>query len=171
MANDNFAEMTGLEVLRWIKAADLQDVPSIGRLLGMKFTEVDPGKVTMVLTTAPDFANPLGSVHGGIAATLLDSVMGCAVHTTLPAGVGYTTLELGVNYIRSVSTQGRTLTATGEIIHVGKTVATAQGKVHDDEGRLVAHATTTCLILNPRKAAEAAGSAVVATVGAPDGPS
>ncbi|MGY3553977.1 uncharacterized protein (TIGR00369 family) [Williamsia sp. R60] len=171
MANDNFAEMTGLEVLQWIKTADLQDVPSIGRLLGMKFTEVDLGKVTVELTTAPDFANPLGSVHGGIAATLLDSVMGCAVHTTLPAGVGYTTLELGVNYIRSVSTQGRTLTATGEIIHVGKTVATAQGKVHDDEGRLVAHATTTCLILNPRKNAEAAGSAVVATAGAPDGPS
>ena len=171
MADDNFAAMTGLEVLQWIKDADLRDVPSIGRLLGMKFNEVDLGKVSVELTTAPDFANPLGSVHGGIAATLLDSVMGCAVHTTLRAGVGYTTLELGVNYIRSVSTAGRTLTATGEIIHVGKTVATAQGKVHDDEGRLVAHATTTCLILNPRKNAEPAGSAVVATAGAPDGPS
>ncbi|WP_189339161.1 PaaI family thioesterase [Williamsia muralis] len=163
--------MTGLEVLQWIKNADLQDVPSIGRLLGMKFTEVDLGRVTVEVTTAPDFANPLGSVHGGIAATLLDSVMGCAVHTTLPAGVGYTTLELGVNYIRSVSTQGRTLTATGEIIHVGKTVATAQGKVHDDEGRLVAHATTTCLILNPRKDSGPATSSAATTAVGPDGPS
>ncbi|PZT94285.1 MAG: thioesterase [Gordonia sp. (in: high G+C Gram-positive bacteria)] len=171
MAHDNFAEMTGLEVLQWIKNADLQDVPSIGRLLGMKFTEVDLGRVTVEVTTEPDFANPLGSVHGGIAATLLDSVMGCAVHTTLPAGVGYTTLELGVNYIRSVSTQGRTLTATGEIIHVGKTVATAQGKVHDDEGRLVAHATTTCLILNPRKDSGPAASSAATTTGGPDGPS
>ncbi|PHV68488.1 thioesterase [Williamsia muralis] len=171
MAHDNFAEMTGLEVLQWIKNADLQDVPSIGRLLGMKFTEVDLGRVTVEVTTAPDFANPLGSVHGGIAATLLDSVMGCAVHTTLPAGVGYTTLELGVNYIRSVSTQGRTLTATGEIIHVGKTVATAQGKVHDDEGRLVAHATTTCLILNPRKDSGPATSSAATTAVGPDGPS
>lgn len=171
MANGNFAEMTGLEVLQWIKNADLQDVPSIGRLLGMQFTEVDLGKVTVELTTAPDFANPLGSVHGGIAATLLDSVMGCAVHTTLPVGVGYTTLELGVNYIRSVSTQGRTLTATGEIIHVGKTVATAQGKVHDDEGRLVAHATTTCLILTPRNESEPSGSSVATATGGPDLPS
>ena len=171
MAHDNFAEMTGLEVLKWIKNADLQDVPSIGRLLGMKFTEVDLGRVTVEVTTEPDFANPLGSVHGGIAATLLDSVMGCAVHTTLPAGVGYTTLELGVNYIRSVSTQGRTLTATGEIIHVGKTVATAQGKVHDDEGRLVAHATTTCLILNPRKDSGPATSSAATTAVGPDGPS
>jgi uncharacterized protein (TIGR00369 family) len=171
VANDNFAGMTGLEVLQWIKTADLQDVPSIGRLLGMKFTEVDLGKVTMELTTAPDFANPLGSVHGGIAATLLDSVMGCAVHTTLAPGVGYTTLELGVNYIRSVSTQGRTLTATGEIIHVGKTVATAQGKVHDDDGRLVAHATTTCLILTPRNESEPSGSSVATATGGPDLPS
>jgi uncharacterized protein (TIGR00369 family) len=98
------------------------------------------------LDTRPDFANPLGTVHGGIAATLLDSAMGCAVHTTLAAGVGYTTLELKVNYIRAAHTDGRTLTAEGTVIHTGRRTATAEGKVTDDRGKLIAHATTTCLI-------------------------
>jgi uncharacterized protein (TIGR00369 family) len=98
------------------------------------------------LRTRPDFANPLGTTHGGICATLLDSVMGSAVHTTMDAGVGCATLELKINYIRTVPTDGRRLTATGTIIHVGRTTATAEGRVVDDQGRLVAHATTTCVI-------------------------
>ncbi|CCG01849.1 Thioesterase family protein [Blastococcus saxobsidens DD2] len=139
--------MTGLEQLRWIKSESPPDTPSIGRLLGMRFDEVDHGHVVMSVKTRPDFSNPLGTVHGGIAATLLDSVVGCAVHTTLPAGVGYTTLELKVNYVRAVQTNGETLTATGSVIHVGRRTATAEGKVVDGHGKLIAHATTTCLIL------------------------
>ncbi|MGH3632889.1 MAG: PaaI family thioesterase [Mycobacterium sp.] len=139
--------MSGLELIRWVQSERSTDVPSIDRLLGLRFDEVDHGHVVISLDTRPDFANPLGSVHGGIAAALLDSVMGCAVHTTLPAGVGYTTLEIKVNYIRAASTNGQTLTATGTVIHVGRRTATAEGRVLDEHGKLVAHATTTCIIL------------------------
>ncbi|MFD4336680.1 PaaI family thioesterase [Streptomyces anulatus] len=139
--------MTGLELMRWVQTELPTDIPSIGRLLGMRFDEVDHGRIVISLDTRPDFANPLGTVHGGIAATLLDSVMGCAVHTTLPAGAGYTTLELKVNYIRAARTDGQKLTAEGTVIHAGRRVATAEGKVHDEQGKLIAHATTTCMIL------------------------
>ncbi|EFL25471.1 thioesterase [Streptomyces himastatinicus ATCC 53653] len=128
------AAMTGLELMRWVRTERPTDIPSIGRLLGMRFDEVEHGRIVISLDTRPDFANPLGTVHGGIAATLLDSAMVCAVHTTLPAGASYTTL-------------GQTLTAEGTVIHAGRRTATAEGKVLDDQGNLIAHATTTCMIL------------------------
>lgn len=139
--------MSGLEQLQWVMHNDSDEVPSIRRLLGMQFTEVEPGRIVMALTSQPDFANPHGTVHGGITATLLDSVMGCAVHTTLPAGVGYTTLELKVNYIRPVALEGQRMIGEGRTIHVGRRTATAEGTVHDENGKLIGHATTTCLIL------------------------
>ncbi|GED96684.1 PaaI family thioesterase [Gordonia crocea] len=145
----NPLELSGLELLRlWQQTVtDPDPVPSIGRLLGMRPVSLDEGKVSFAVTPQPDFANPLGSVHGGVCATLLDSVMGCAVHTTLPAGVGYTTLELKVNYIRTVAVDAGELTGIGETIHVGRRTATAEGKVIDANGKLVAHGTTTCIIL------------------------
>lgn len=143
----DIAAMTGLELMRWVQSERPTDRPWIGRLLGLRFDELDHGRVVMSLDTRPEFANPLGTVHGGIAATLLDSVMGCAVHTTLPAGVSYTTLEIKVNYIRAASTDGQTLTATGTVVHSGRRTATAEGRVVDQDGKLVAHATTTCIIL------------------------
>ena len=145
----DFATMSGLEIMQWIQKERPTDIPSIGRLLGMRFDEVEQGKVVVSLDTRPDFSNPLGTVHGGIAATLLDSVMACAVHTTLPAGVAYTTLELKINYIRAAKITDQTLTATGSVIHVGRRAATAEGRIVDDEGKLVAHGTTTCMILQP----------------------
>lgn len=145
-ATPDISTMTGLELLRHGMAATDRP-PMIGDLLGMQPVELEHGHVVFELVTRPEFANPLGTTHGGICATLLDSVLGCAVHTTLPAGVGYTTLELKVNYIKAVPTDNRRLTATGTTIHVGRTTATAEGKVVDDDGRLVAHATTTCIIL------------------------
>ncbi|MER5831411.1 PaaI family thioesterase [Streptomyces sp. NPDC002130] len=147
MTTTDFAAMTGLELMRWVQTERPTDSPSIGRLLGMRFDEVDHGRIVISLDTRPDFANPLGTVHGGIAATLLDSAMGCAVHTTLPAGTRYTTLELKVNYIRAARTNGQTLTAEGTVIHTGRRTATAEGKVLDEQGKLIAHATTTCMIL------------------------
>lgn len=143
----DISTMTGLDLMRWVQTERPTDIPSIGRLLGMHFDEVEHGRVVISLDTQPDFANPLGTTHGGIAATLLDSVMGCAVHTTLPAGVGYTTLELKVNYIRTVPVDGHRLTAEGTVLHAGRRVATAEGKVLDDRGKLVAHGSTTCMVL------------------------
>ncbi|WP_067835628.1 PaaI family thioesterase [Nocardia lijiangensis] len=139
------AQLSGLDLLKTAMTLEGRP-PYIGDLLGLEAETLEHGKVVFSLHTRQDFANPLGSTHGGICATLLDSVMGCAVHTTLEAGVGYTTLELKINYIRSVPTDGRKLTATGTTIHVGRTTATAEGRVLDDQGRLVAHATTTCVI-------------------------
>ncbi|WP_438488794.1 PaaI family thioesterase [Streptomyces sp. S186] len=120
--------MSGLEFLCWAqkKQQEQPDIPSIGRLLGMEIDEVDEGRVVMSLNTRPDYANPLGTVHGGIAATLLDSVRGCAVHTTLPPRVGYTTLELKVNYIRAVPLDAGKLTAQGTVIHTGRRTATTE---------------------------------------------
>ena len=142
---DDIAHLSGLEVLG--RHAELQQArPTIGALLGMRLTRVIDGEVTFELATRPDFSNPLGTVHGGIAATLLDSAMGCAVHSTLSAGDWYTTLELKTNYIRAVPLEGQVLTAHGTTIHVGRTTATAEGRIHDQDGRLIAHGTTTCVI-------------------------
>ncbi|MFF3222570.1 PaaI family thioesterase [Nocardia suismassiliense] len=141
----DLAQLSGLELLRTAMTMEGRP-PFIGDLLGMEVDLLEQGKVVFALRTRPDFANPLGTTHGGICATLLDSVMGCAVHSTLEAGVGYTTLELKINYIRAVPTDGQRLTATGTTIHVGRTTATAEGRVVDEQGRLVAHATTTCVI-------------------------
>lgn len=141
----HLASLDGLEFLR--TAFTLQDRPRfIGDLLGLEVVRLDRGEVEFSVPTRQEFANPLGALHGGICATLLDSVMGCSVHTTLDAGVGYGTLELKVNYIRTVPVDGARLVGTGTVIHAGRQVATAEGRVVDEQGRLVAHATTTCLI-------------------------
>lgn len=139
---------TGAELVRAI-ATPGNDLPGIWTLIGMEDAVIGDGTVSFTITTRPEFANPLGTVHGGICATLLDSVMACAVHTTLGSGVGYSTLELKVNYIRSVRTDGARLTGTGTVIHAGRSTATAEGRVLDEQGRLVAHGTTTCLIHAP----------------------
>ena len=137
-------ELTGLEFLR---RAITQTLPHhIGSLIGLRIDELEYGDVTMSLETRPDFANPLGTLHGGIYATLLDSAMGCAVHTTLEAGVRFGTLDLTVNYIRPVGVDGVRLTAKARTIHLGGKTATAEGRIYDPQGRLVAHGTTTCII-------------------------
>lgn len=139
------AELSGLELMRQT-AATTAGPAYIGTLIGLSIDEVEYGEVTMSLHTRPDMANPLGTLHGGICATLLDAAMGCAVHTTLEAGVGYGTLEIKVNYIRSIPVDGVKLTATGKTIHVGRKTATAEGRVYDPQDRLIAHGTTTCMI-------------------------
>jgi acyl-CoA thioesterase len=137
--------MPGPDFLRAVFAT--RDRPAIiSDLLDMTLASVEDGKVVFTAPAAPAVANLLGTVHGGMCATMLDSAMACAVHSTLEAGVGYATLELKVNFVRAVPTDSRLLTATGEIVHRGRTVTTAEGRVHDSDGRLVAHGTSTCMV-------------------------
>jgi uncharacterized protein (TIGR00369 family) len=141
--------LTGLEVLRAIAAGELPGAP-IAKLLGFAPVEAQEGRVVFTALPGPEHYNPIGSVHGGLAATLLDSAMGCAVHSTLPAGVGYTTLELKVNFVRPITAETGRILCEGTIVHGGGRVATAEGRVFAEaDGRLLAHGTTTCLILSP----------------------
>ncbi len=139
-------ELSGLEYLQKMIAGELPP-PPIAILMNFHPTVVAEGRAVFVCEPAEYHYNPIGLVHGGVAATLLDSAMGCAVHTTLPAGVGYTTLEIKVNYVRPLSPDSGELRCEGRLIHRGRTTATAEGRVTDADGRLYAHATTTCLIL------------------------
>lgn len=140
------ATLSGLEVMELIAAGELPP-PGIAVLLGMDVAEVADGRVVFTLEPDARMLNPIGSVHGGIAATLLDSAMGCAVHTTLPAGAGYTTAQLNLHYLRSMQPGMGTVRAVGTVLHRGRRQATADGRLYDDQDRLLAHGTTTCLVL------------------------
>jgi uncharacterized protein (TIGR00369 family) len=120
--------------------------PPITKVLGFRVSEVEAGRVVFDYTPVYDHYNPLGTVHGGIAATLLDSVMGCCIHTTLKAGIGYTTVEIKVNYVRAMTDKTGPVKAEGRVINVGSRIGTSEGKLHDSAGKLLAHGTTTCLI-------------------------
>jgi uncharacterized protein (TIGR00369 family) len=121
----------------------------IGSLIGMRADEVAAGRVVFSLETGPALANPLGIVHGGVAATLLDSAMGCAVHSLMQPGEGYTTLDLNVHYTRGIALDLGRISAIGEVVHRGRRMATAEGRVVDEGGRLLAHGTTTCMVFPP----------------------
>ena len=108
----------------------------------------DPGVVVMHSVPGLRHYNPIGSVHGGYAATLLDSAMGLAVHTTLPAGLGYTTLEFKVTFIRGMSKDTGAIKTEGRVLNVGRRAASAEERITDLQGRLLAHATTTCLVFD-----------------------
>ena len=142
--------LSGLEYLQKIVAGELPP-PPIGALMNFGLAELGEGQAVFTVAPAEYHYNPIGVVHGGLAATLLDSAMGCAVHTTLPAGVGYTTLEIKVNYVRPLTVETGEVRCEARVIHVGGRTATAEGRVLDGEGRLYAHATTTCLIFRPRR--------------------
>lgn len=137
--------MSGLDFLLAIVAGTLPQ-PPIAAMLNMRLAEVTEGRVVFAADPAEYHYNPIGSVHGGVAATLLDSAMGCAVHSMLPAGVGYTTLEIKVNYVRAMTRDTGPIRCEGVVIHLGGKVATAEGRLTDATGKLYAHATTTCII-------------------------
>ena len=137
--------MDGLDFFKAMLAGKFP-APPISRGLGMTMDEVELGRVVFGYTPTFDHYNPLGSVHGGIAATLLDSVMGCAVHSTLKAGFAFTTLEIKINYVRAMSDTTGPVKAEGKIINVGSRIGTAEGRLVDTKGRLLAHGTTTCLV-------------------------
>lgn len=145
-ATVDLASLTGLETMQLIVAGELPP-PGIAVLLGMSVIEVGDGFATFELSPDERMMNPIGSIHGGIAATILDSCLGCAVHTTLPPGVGYTTAQLNVHYLRAMQPGMGPVRATGTVIHRGRKQSTAEGKLVDSSGKLIAHATTTCLML------------------------
>jgi uncharacterized protein (TIGR00369 family) len=137
--------LTGLEFLRKVVSGELPR-PPISALMNFGLAELEEGRAVFTAEPAEYHYNPIGVVHGGLAATLLDSAMGCAVHSVLPAGAGYTTLEIKVNYIRALTAGTGAVRAEARVIHVGGRTATAEGKVLDAAGKLYAHATTTCII-------------------------
>lgn len=141
------SELSGIDYLYAIRDGELPP-PPIAALMGFAPVEVEEGRVVFAVEPAEYHYNPIGLVHGGLAATLLDSAMGCAVQTLLPAGVGYTTLEVKVNYVRPMTRDTGRVLAEATVLHRGSRVATAEGRVFaEDTGKLLAHGTTTCMVL------------------------
>ena len=138
--------MSGLDALRAMLAGEYPP-PSMMVLLGMHLTSVELGEVVFEATPDDSLYNPLGTVHGGLVCTMLDSAIGCAVHTTLPVGVRYTSIELKVNYLRPVHA-GMRLRARAWVVKPGRRAAFADGEVRDAEGRVVATASGTCLVMS-----------------------
>ncbi len=141
------AGLTGMEVLNAIFAGELPPAP-IGDTMDFLPIHMAPGHAVFQGRPQRRHYNPLGTVHGGWFATLLDSAVGCAIHTTLPAGRGYTTLELKINMIRALTDAVPLVRAEGKVIHVGRQTGTAEGRIVGPDGKLYAHATTTCLIFD-----------------------
>jgi len=139
--------MPGIDYLRGILRGDFPGAP-IASTLGFTLAEVEPGRAVFTGVPQRFVYNPLGGVHGGWAATLLDSAMGCAVHSTLPAGKGYTTVDLALHLVRGLSEKAGPIRCEAQIVHGGGSIATAQGRIVDANGTLYAHGTTTCLILS-----------------------
>jgi uncharacterized protein (TIGR00369 family) len=139
--------MPGIEFLRALRDGRLPP-PPIVQLLGFSLVEVEPGLAVFECVPGEQHYNPIGVVHGGLAMTLLDSAMGCCVQTRMPAGGGYTTLEAKTNLVRAITAQTGRLRAIGKVVHLGNRIATAEGRLEDASGKLYAHATTTCIVLN-----------------------
>ena len=140
--------MSGLDFLHAIGRGELP-MPPIMSLMNIGVEQAEAGRVVFSVEPAEYHYNPIGMAHGGLASTLCDSAMGCAIHSTLPAGVGYTTLELKVNFVRPLTVDTGLVMCEGKVIQVGGRVATAEARLSDRGGKLYAHATTTCLILRP----------------------
>ncbi len=137
--------ISGLDYMQAIKSGALPP-PPIAVTLGMDIREIEEGRVIFSVEPAEYHYNPIGVVHGGLAATLFDSAMGCAVQTMLPKGVGYTTLELKVNFVRPLTSKTGRVFCEGKVIYVGGRVATAEARLTDSQGKLYGHAITTCMI-------------------------
>ena len=141
--------LSGLDYLAGILRGDHPAAP-IAATLNFQPVEFGPGTAAFEGQPEPFVYNPLGSVHGGWAATLLDSAMGCAVHTTLPAGRGYTTVDLNISLVRALSARTGLVRCEASVLHTGSSIVTAHGRITDAAGTLYATGTTTCLVLGPR---------------------
>ena len=144
------AHLSGLEFFQAIFDGKIPP-PPIGKTLNFWPVEFEHGRAVFEGEPTLDFYNPIGSIHGSYAAALLDSAMSCAVHTTLPGGRAYTTLEYKINLTRGMSDKTGRIRAEGKILQVGKRIGTAEGRITDAAGRVLAHGTTTCLIFEGAK--------------------
>ena len=138
-------ERSGLETMRAIRDGELP-APPIAQLMQFDIVDLAEGRVEFSCVLDESVYNPIGVVHGGLVCTLLDTVAGCAVHTTLPQGVAYTSIELKVNYLRAVHAHSGPLTAVGTVVKPGRRVAFAEGEVRDSAGRVVATASSSLLV-------------------------
>ena len=145
VAPDVLLSRDGLSFLKAMIAGEFP-APPIAETVGFSLMEVELGRALFTATPAFRHYNPIGVVHGGFAATLLDSCVGCAVHSTLAKGEAYTTLELKINLTRALTDKVGPVFAEGRVLHRGRQVATAEGDLKDGAGKLYAHATTTCMI-------------------------
>jgi uncharacterized protein (TIGR00369 family) len=152
------AHRSGLRLFELYRDGVLEPT-GIAGLFDIRCPEVEDGRIVFTAATRPDFANPLGVLHGGIAATLLDSAMGCAVHTTLPAGMVYTSLDISVRYIRAGAVDGSRLRAEGRVVHRGRKIRTAEASLTDEHGKLLATATSTLMVMPAPMSADAMDAA------------
>lgn len=141
-------EMTGLEFVQGLASGSLP-LNTIARTLGYDVTEAAHGRVVIVAEPNDTLLNPAGTVHGGFSATLLDSCMGLAIQSTLEKGLAQTTLEFKILLVRPITSETGTIRAEGSVLSRGRRVGTAEGRIVDRNGRLLAHGTTTCLIFEP----------------------
>jgi uncharacterized protein (TIGR00369 family) len=148
----DIASLSGLDFMRGMLAGAAPP-PSISATLGFRLVEVDDGYALFEGEPSDKILNPLGIVHGGWALTLIDSACGCASHTTLAAGLGFTTLETKVNFVRAITPTTGLVRAEGRVLSRGRTIITADAKITDAKGKLYAHGTSTCLVLRPEKRA------------------
>lgn len=148
------ASLSGLEFMRRIRDGHLPQAPLVVTL-GFRMTGVEEGSTVFEGTPSANLYNPVGTVHGGWFGAMLDSCMGCAIHTTLEKGDAYTTVEYKVNLVRAVYADSGPVRAEGHVVHRGRRVATAEGRLVDRNGKLLAHGTTTCMIMPMAKPAAA----------------
>jgi len=146
---DQLMGKSGLQIMQAMLAGELP-YPHIMQTLDYALVQVAKGRAVFQGVPQLMHYNPLGSVHGGWYATLLDSALGCAVHTALEAGQAYTTAELGIHIVRAASLNSGPLRAIGQVVHVGRQLATAEARIVGADGKLYAHGTTTCLVFEPR---------------------
>ena len=142
---DLVRQHTGLELFAKMISGELPP-PPIAKALNFLLAEAEEGRAVFRGVPLADHYNPLGTVHGGWPAALLDSALGCAVHTALPAGTGYTTVEFKVNLVRPLSEHSGEVVCEGRVLHLGRTIATSEGTIRNAEGKLIAHGTETCAI-------------------------
>jgi uncharacterized protein (TIGR00369 family) len=143
---DTRATMTGLDFFRKMLSGELAPPPMLS-LLGIRLVEVERGRVVFAARVEERFYNGTGVAHGGFAATLLDSALGCAINSTTPAGKRFTTLELKVNLTRALTVAVGDVLCEGKVLHVGHSTGVAEARIVDRDGKLYAHATTTCIAI------------------------